>query len=451
MYKYLWAIPLLAVALIVAGCHGEGVQVRVTVTTPAAGASEYQGTPVNITATVTASAGVNKVEFRIDGVLAATDTTAPFSYLWDTSGAAIGDHTISVTAYDMSTPTRTAMATRTIAIEQPPTAPPTVQITSPQDGDTVTGSIDVTANATAVEPGATITKIDIILDGITKTITGASGTKTFDTTQVSNGARTIVAVATDSLSVTGAHTINVTVDNPVPTVNITDPAGGTTVSGVLNVTCNAAVGIPGATIDHIDVTLASSPVTKTITGGSGTVSFDTTQFTNGAHTITAVATDSFGLIGQASINVTVDNFLVYAEDRAITSGGTGTVSVKMTDTSGVAGFQMTINYDPNDLVVVGGNAGVTAGAAVPAGTLLIVDTLTAGVGVITVAVAGVTLFDGAEDEILAIAFQAIGGAGDTLVDIDDTGGATTLLKFSDETGTDIVPQPAAVDGTVTIQ
>ena len=357
MYKYLWVVPVIALVLVMAGCHGEGgPSIGVTITAPAAGASIDQGTAVNIAVTVTASAGADKVEFRIDGVLVGTDTAAPFSYVWDTSAATIADHTITVTAYDVSTPVKTATATRTVSVELPPTAPPTVEITSPEDGDTVSGDFEVVVTATAQEPGEDIDHIDITVDGITQRINAASGIKTFDSTQLSNGTHAITAVATDTLTVTGSDTID----------------------------------------------------------------------------------------------VTVDNFTVYVEDTNVASGGSTTVSVKMTDTTGVAGFQMTINYDQVALQVVGGDAGVQLGeSAAAASPLLVRDTTTAGV--ITIAVAGTTNFDAAKDEILTINFGSLGPTGDTDIDIDETGGAPTPLAFKDNTGSDISPQPVAVDGTVTVQ
>lgn len=357
MHKYLWAIPVILLVMVLAGCHGEGLGMRTTVaiTAPAAGADVPRGVTENITATATATEGVDRVVFKIDGQTVATDTTAPYSYAWDTTGASLGQHTISVIAYDESSPAQTATATRTVTIVQPPTVPPTVSIDSPAAGADVSGEFDVEVSATAQEPGATITEIAVTLDGITKTVTGASGTVTFDSTQVSNGQRTITATATDS-------------------------AGG---------------------------------------GAS------------------------------ATRTVTVDNFTVSVQNATVAAGGTVTVSINMTDTTGVAGFAMTINYDASALQIVGGDAGVGKGAAVPGGAFLMPNTATAGV--IMVAAAGTTEFNAAEQQILTIEFQAIGGAGATVIDIDEDPGALTPLGFSDTLGSAIDPQPTAVDGTVTIQ
>ncbi len=368
MHKYLWAIPLLAVALIVAGCHGEGARVTVTITAPAAGAEIDQGTAATITVQVTSATGVDKVEFAVDGTLLGTDTTEPYSYSWDTTGASLGTHTITVTVYDQSTPVQTATATRDVTIKQPPTAPPTVEITKPNDGDIVSGDFDIDVTATPVEPGATIDHIDITSGTTKKTIPGASGTVSFNVSELS------------ATSVSSAAA----------------PAQAWTVS-----VANATVALT-------------------------------------AHTITATAVDSFGATGSDSITVN--------------TSGTATVSVNLSDTSGVAGFAMTINYDASDLEVVGGDAGVKLGespAGAAAAPMLMVNTATPGV--ITAAVAGTKVFDSTKTQILTIEFRAIGAAGATTVSIDDTAQAATALDFRDEFGAAITPLPTTQDGTVTIQ
>jgi hypothetical protein len=44
--------------------------------------------------------GVTRVEFFLDGVLTATDTTSPYSWSWTTTGATNGSHTLTSKAYD---------------------------------------------------------------------------------------------------------------------------------------------------------------------------------------------------------------------------------------------------------------------------------------------------------------------------------------------------------------
>src|SRR5262249_44014700 len=55
---------------------------------------------VSVTATATDNVSVTKVEFYLDGVLTATDTSTPYSWSWDTTTAANGGHTLLTKAYD---------------------------------------------------------------------------------------------------------------------------------------------------------------------------------------------------------------------------------------------------------------------------------------------------------------------------------------------------------------
>jgi hypothetical protein len=71
--------------------------------------------PVEITATATdADSGITRVEFAVDGANLATDTSPPYSAIWDATGAVLGSHTIKVTAYDRAG--NSAVATRSVTV-----------------------------------------------------------------------------------------------------------------------------------------------------------------------------------------------------------------------------------------------------------------------------------------------------------------------------------------------
>jgi subtilisin family serine protease len=73
----------------------------VSITAPAAG-STLQGS-VTVSANASDNAGiVSLVEFFVDGMLKASDTTAPYSFSWDTLTASDGPHTLTAKAYDPS-------------------------------------------------------------------------------------------------------------------------------------------------------------------------------------------------------------------------------------------------------------------------------------------------------------------------------------------------------------
>jgi len=107
-----------------------------------------------------------------------------------------------------------------------------------------------------------------------------------------------------SYSGSGPYTLTVTLtysggDTTPPTVTITNPSSGATVSGTTTITFTAsdANGIVSqkVLIDGTQVSTASPYV------------WDTTAYSNGAHTIRCEATDPSGNTGYSQITVTVDN------------------------------------------------------------------------------------------------------------------------------------------------
>jgi hypothetical protein len=82
----------------VGGGGGDTTPPTTSITAPANGAT-VSGT-VSVTASASDNVGVTSVQFYIDGSLAGTDTTSPYSYSWDTTAVANGSHSIYSKAYD---------------------------------------------------------------------------------------------------------------------------------------------------------------------------------------------------------------------------------------------------------------------------------------------------------------------------------------------------------------
>ena len=107
--------------------------------------------------------------------------------------------------------------------------PPTVQITNPSDGSTVSGTIIVTAEASD-DKG--ISKVEFYLnDSLKSTDINSVYQWSWDTTQYSDGGYTIKAVAYATANQPASDTVSVTVNNeePIspPTVTITAGPSGT--------------------------------------------------------------------------------------------------------------------------------------------------------------------------------------------------------------------------------
>src|SRR5439155_3110323 len=83
---------------------------------------------------------------KLDGAnLGAEDTSAPYAVSWDTTGAGNGSHTLTAVARDLLGLRWTSDPVTVMVSNGPPpdTTPPTVSITSPSSGSTVSGTITV--------------------------------------------------------------------------------------------------------------------------------------------------------------------------------------------------------------------------------------------------------------------------------------------------------------------
>ena len=173
--------------------------------------------------------------------------------------------------------------------------PPTVRISSPSNGVTVTGNLTVSADGT---DNIGIYKIDFFVDG---TLTGSSNTNpatfTLNTTKYLNGSHILVARAMDSAgNQTYSQSISINISNPPPTdttpptVYISYPLNGTSLGGTIKATLVGSdnVGISKLEL-FIDGTLFESS-----TLNPATFTLDTLKYSNGSHILTAQATDKAG-------------------------------------------------------------------------------------------------------------------------------------------------------------
>ena len=148
----------------------------------------------------------------------ATGTTS-WSYQW-TPGAA-GQTTLKSRATDNSGNRETPSAGVTVTVVSPPpdTNPPTVALTAPADGSTVSGS-NVTVSANASDDVGVV-GVQFILDGSTNI--GAEDMSspysvTWNSTSVPNGSHVLTAKARDAAGhATTSSPVNVTVSNVAPT------------------------------------------------------------------------------------------------------------------------------------------------------------------------------------------------------------------------------------------
>jgi subtilisin len=213
----------------------------------------------------------------------------------------------------------------------PTDAPPSLTITNPTGGATVSGTVAVAATASD-DKG--VTQVEFFVNSVsigTDTISSDGWSASWDTTQSSDGSYTVSATATDTAGQTASDSVNVTVANtPVtdtpPTVAITNPTAGATVSRTIAVTANASDD-QGVTQVEFFVNGVSIGIDTDSSGGWST-SWDTTQSPNGSYTVRATATDTVGQTGSHSVTVTVDNTQDLPVAQVTVSASTMTITRK---------------------------------------------------------------------------------------------------------------------------
>lgn len=181
---------------------------------------------------------------------------------------------------------------------------PKVSISSPGNNAYIKGTKTITASATDV--GIGVARVEFYIDdgNPISTVSSAPYSYSWNTRSVSDGSHSIFAKAYDGVgNSVVSSAVNVTIDNTLPTVSITSPTGGSTVSGVVPINADAS----DANLKKVNF-IIDGTVKLGDTNSPYTYSWDTTSLANGtSHTIIARAFDKADNSKDASITVTVNN------------------------------------------------------------------------------------------------------------------------------------------------
>jgi hypothetical protein len=277
----------------------------VAVTFPPVGA-KIHGTQI-LGASVSENGTVARVDFFADAQLVGTAVMPPWAIKWDTRATADGPKTLTARAVDGVGLSGTS-AGRSVTVANAnavDVTPPTVAMSWPMEGDTLR---DRTSNLQAVaSDNVGVTRVEFYVDGalyLVDTILPYSNTLFIS--QVGDGPHVLTARAFDEA---GNSTLsaprNIVVQSrfgpaPVsPTITITNPAPGATVSGT----------VPIDTSVSNDVTQVQFFVDGALLATDGGAPFSTSWNTaglSGSHTLTAQASNAAGGTGNASpVTVTV--------------------------------------------------------------------------------------------------------------------------------------------------
>lgn len=285
---------------------GDTTPPTVAISTPAANAT-VSGT-VNLTATAadeTGGSGVAKVEFYLNNVLAATDTSSPYSYSWNTTGATNGTVNIQAKAYDVagnsSVDTRAVTVNNQVSDTQVPTAPNSLTATA-------ISANKINLSWVAGSDNVGVAGYTIMRNGVQLIKTGTTATTYSDTTvlpgtQYSYQVSTYDAAGNVS---TGSNTASATTP-ALPVADTTAPSVPTglvavaTSASQISLTWNAStdnVGVAGYDVYRSTGTGSATKVAAatTTTYGEGSLSAST------QYTYYVVAKDAAGNVSSKSVS-----------------------------------------------------------------------------------------------------------------------------------------------------
>ena len=224
-------------------------------------------------------------------------TTGATAHSTTVSGLANGQsYTYHVRCQDSAGNANTSDLTISFSVAAPDTTPPSVSVSAPAAGATVTGTVSVSANAA---DNVGVVGVQFLLDGVNLGAedTTAPYSVSWNTTSASNGTHTLTARARDAAgNQTTSSAVSVTVSNAAPdttppSVSISAPSAGSTVNGTVSVSANAAdnIGVVGVQFLLDGVNLGAED-----TAAPYTVSWNTASASNGTHSLTARARDAAG-------------------------------------------------------------------------------------------------------------------------------------------------------------
>jgi len=181
---------------------------------------------------------------------------------------------------------------------------PTVALTSPSNGATVSGTINLSANAS---DNVGVASVAFFVDG---TQVGSDSAAPFsvswNSTAAANGSHTIVARAFDATGNQANSTISVTVSNAggdttPPSVSILSPTSGSNVNNTVSIQAKANDNVGVAKVElYVDGVLKATSTTAPFT-----TKWNARKASRGSHTLQLRATDSSGNTAWSS-SVTVN-------------------------------------------------------------------------------------------------------------------------------------------------
>ncbi len=196
----------------------------VALNAPANGATVKLGASVPLAAAASDPDGlIDRVEFLVDGVVVASDSTAPYTGAWNASP--LGARAITARAVDdLGASTTSSTATLTVIANQAPT----VALTSPANNAQLIVGLPVILRANAADADGSIASVQFRLGASGEQLLGSDTTAPYEMSWTPSTAGTFVLrarAADDSGATVDSATITVFVNaNAAPTIQVNKPA-----------------------------------------------------------------------------------------------------------------------------------------------------------------------------------------------------------------------------------
>ncbi len=276
------------------------------------------------------------------------------------------------------------------------TTPPTVAITAPAGAGTSytkTSPYSVTGTAADTPPG-TVQSVALTKNGTAQTVSGTTGWSS--TVNLSAGANTLVATATDSSGNTGTDTKTLFFDSTNPTASFTSPTNGATVT-TANQTITGLASDQAANdsgLASLTLTVNGSATTIPVIVGAPSYNWSASKtLAAGTNTLVITATDQAGnsQSSQITVTYTAPDFTLSASPASQSGlvGDVKTYTVSLTSLNSFSGaVSLTGTASPNGPTLTFSPASVTLSAGGTASSSLSVNTASASGTTYTITITG---------------------------------------------------------------
>ncbi len=245
---------------------------------------------------------VRFVKFYVDGTEIGTSVEPPYNYTLDSSKFPNGLHQLGAVVEDFDG--LLAASAVDLNFENFDRKAPFVQFRSPLTGTIASGQVLIDLYA---DDESGIRSVQLYLnDTVYTEFVGNNFQAVLDTTKIKNGLYYLTALATDNFNNLGYQTILLIVrngDSLEPSVGIMLPQESSVIKGLVTIVANA--------VDNVAVDSVEFYVDDQFLGTSRVspyqFKFDSNKFSDGAHTITAIAYDFTGFQARHVIRVVINN------------------------------------------------------------------------------------------------------------------------------------------------